>query len=388
MQSVRWVRCHRFWLYPSNFSDHKVSSSHIFPDSKALFVPAFQLKCRVFFVPLVEMSGSFSKVLPSPDAPHEPDPGKADDDDAANDDQNTLVQFTTAIYFVEESETQWHWQFWYPRARNTETFYRFLICPFQQDYSWKNGTPMITDAQEKFLTIDLMRLGSMKGTITVNYYTEDGSAKAGLHYESIAGEVPWAVPWAGAFRHHQDKSMALPDFSEKISWLCYVKVDGTKLFLLFSPWRTCHVNNLHSEDPELISWAFLFLWLLIIRRSQILICQIGLNGKWHMSEKQVETYWNPVPSENWQQSIRMANPPSPSRPLFQVTFKDDEFRQSIRVSTIASPYWSPTLAPRWIWWSAGEVLVVGSQWLFLCPAGDDGDEFTVIYIYICIYIYI
>ena len=29
----------------------------------------------------------------------------------------------------------------------------------------------------------------MKGTITVSYYTEDGSAKAGLHYESISGEV-------------------------------------------------------------------------------------------------------------------------------------------------------------------------------------------------------
>ena len=54
------------------------------------------------------MSGSFAKVVPSPDAPHEPEPGKADDDDA-NDDQNTLVQFTTAIYFVEESESQWHW---------------------------------------------------------------------------------------------------------------------------------------------------------------------------------------------------------------------------------------------------------------------------------------
>lgn len=74
---------------------------------------------------------------------------------------------------------------------------------------------MITDAQEKFLTIDLMRLGSMKGTITVNYYTEDGSAKAGLHYESIAGEVPWAVPWAGAFRPHQD-------ITKTKAWLCQI----------------------------------------------------------------------------------------------------------------------------------------------------------------------
>lgn len=61
---------------------------------------------------------------------------------------------------------------------------------------------MITDAQEKFLTIDLMRLGSMKGTISVNYYTEDGSAKAGLHYESIAGEVPRCA-MGGSFQTFQ-----------------------------------------------------------------------------------------------------------------------------------------------------------------------------------------
>ena len=34
-----------------------------------------------------------------------------------------------------------------------------------------------------------MRLGSMKGTIKVRYYTEDGSAKAGLHYEAASGQV-------------------------------------------------------------------------------------------------------------------------------------------------------------------------------------------------------
>ena len=52
---------------------------------------------------------TFSKVVPTVeiDAPHEPDPGKAEGD-ANDDDQTTLVQFTTAIYFVEESETQWH----------------------------------------------------------------------------------------------------------------------------------------------------------------------------------------------------------------------------------------------------------------------------------------
>lgn len=147
------------------------------------------------------------------------------------------------------------------------------------------------------------------------------------------------VPWAGAFRpfrHHQDKSMALSDFLERISWLCYVKVDGTKLFLLSSPWRTCHVNNLHSEDPKLISWAVVFLWLLIIRRSQFLIC-IDLPD-W--VKRKVAHVWETGHRHT------TGIPASPRK----VTFRDDEFRQSIRVSTIASPYWSPTLAPRVSWW--------------------------------------
>ena len=79
---------------------------------------------------------------------------------------------------------------------------------------------MITDAKEKFLTIDLMRLGSMKGTITVNYYTEDGSAKAGLHYESIAGEVPSTVEPCGIWEFSDTETCkALSGFSEGISWL-------------------------------------------------------------------------------------------------------------------------------------------------------------------------
>lgn len=56
--------------------------------------------------------GSFKKVVPAPDAPHEPDPGESDEDDgdaaAKDENQSTLVQFTTAIYFVEEAEPLWH----------------------------------------------------------------------------------------------------------------------------------------------------------------------------------------------------------------------------------------------------------------------------------------
>lgn len=56
-----------------------------------------------------------------------------------------IVQFTAAIYFVEESEG--------------------------------------------FLTIDIMRLGSMRNTIQVSYHTEDGSAKAGSQYKATRGDV-------------------------------------------------------------------------------------------------------------------------------------------------------------------------------------------------------
>lgn len=145
------------------------------------------------------MSGSFAKVVPSPDAPHEPDPGKADDDDAANDDQNTLVQFTTAIYFVEESE--------------------------------------------KFLTIDLMRLGSMKGTISVNYYTEDGSAKAGLHYESIAGEVTFKDD---EFRQSiRVSTIASPYWSPTLEFKVHLcKPSGAALGRYL---RTCRVKVIDSD---------------------------------------------------------------------------------------------------------------------------------------------
>lgn len=140
--------------------------------------------------------GSFKKVVPAPDAPHEPDPGESDDDgDAVNDDnQSTLVQFTTAIYFVEEAEPQWHFSLNHSRAvRNciSNSLYidytRILVCALQQ----KIGVLFLHQCivKEKFLTIDIMRLGSMKGTVTVRYKTEDGSAKAGLHYESASGKV-------------------------------------------------------------------------------------------------------------------------------------------------------------------------------------------------------
>eukprot|EP00930_Biecheleria_cincta_P047101 TRINITY_DN32589_c0_g1_i1.p1 TRINITY_DN32589_c0_g1~~TRINITY_DN32589_c0_g1_i1.p1 ORF type:complete len:827 (-),score=142.55 TRINITY_DN32589_c0_g1_i1:24-2504(-) len=39
------------------------------------------------------------------------------------------------------------------------------------------------------LTVDVMRLGSLKGQVKVEYFTEDASAKAGIEYEEIAGEL-------------------------------------------------------------------------------------------------------------------------------------------------------------------------------------------------------
>eukprot|EP00439_Symbiodinium_sp_Y106_P070289 s872_g12.t1 len=59
-----------------------------------------------------------------------------------------IVQFTTAIYYAEEDEGR--------------------------------------------LTVDIMRLGSMKGSVKVRYTTEDGSAKAGVSYEETFGEVIFA----------------------------------------------------------------------------------------------------------------------------------------------------------------------------------------------------
>eukprot|EP00930_Biecheleria_cincta_P072846 TRINITY_DN6018_c0_g2_i1.p1 TRINITY_DN6018_c0_g2~~TRINITY_DN6018_c0_g2_i1.p1 ORF type:complete len:930 (-),score=128.93 TRINITY_DN6018_c0_g2_i1:71-2725(-) len=39
------------------------------------------------------------------------------------------------------------------------------------------------------LTVNVMRLGSLKGRIRVEYFTEDASAKAGVEYEEISGEL-------------------------------------------------------------------------------------------------------------------------------------------------------------------------------------------------------
>jgi len=60
-------------------------------------------------------------------------------------DRSDIVQFTAPIYFVEKTE----------------------------------GT----------LQVDVMRLGSMKGALTVKYSTEDGSARAGREYVAQAGEL-------------------------------------------------------------------------------------------------------------------------------------------------------------------------------------------------------
>jgi hypothetical protein len=53
----------------------------------------------------------------------------------------------------------------------------------------------------------------MKGTISVNYYTEDGSAKAGLHYESIAGEATMC---------HGRELSDLSDITKTKAWLCQI----------------------------------------------------------------------------------------------------------------------------------------------------------------------
>eukprot|EP00439_Symbiodinium_sp_Y106_P027438 s439_g3.t1 len=75
----------------------------------------------------------FVRVVPSP-AAEDSSPNTGD-----------LVQFTTGIYYVEENE--------------------------------------------EFLTVDIMRLGSLRGTVTVDFYTEDGSAKAGKQYHKASGQV-------------------------------------------------------------------------------------------------------------------------------------------------------------------------------------------------------
>ncbi|CAE7776225.1 SLC8A1, partial [Symbiodinium necroappetens] len=77
----------------------------------------------------------FVRVVPGPAGPAE--------DSSPN--TGDLVQFTTGIYYVEEDE--------------------------------------------EFLTVDIMRLGSLRGTATVDFYTEDGSAKAGKQYHTASGQV-------------------------------------------------------------------------------------------------------------------------------------------------------------------------------------------------------
>eukprot|EP00747_Dinoflagellata_sp_TGD_P075084 gnl/TRDRNA2_/TRDRNA2_158591_c0_seq1.p1 gnl/TRDRNA2_/TRDRNA2_158591_c0~~gnl/TRDRNA2_/TRDRNA2_158591_c0_seq1.p1 ORF type:complete len:914 (+),score=138.86 gnl/TRDRNA2_/TRDRNA2_158591_c0_seq1:97-2838(+) len=64
---------------------------------------------------------------------------------AVNEKRPAIVQFAAPIYFVEEHEGH--------------------------------------------VNIDIMRLGSMVGAVTVSYWTEDGSAQAGEKYESSCGEI-------------------------------------------------------------------------------------------------------------------------------------------------------------------------------------------------------
>eukprot|EP00930_Biecheleria_cincta_P072845 TRINITY_DN6018_c0_g1_i1.p1 TRINITY_DN6018_c0_g1~~TRINITY_DN6018_c0_g1_i1.p1 ORF type:complete len:906 (-),score=152.00 TRINITY_DN6018_c0_g1_i1:183-2900(-) len=52
------------------------------------------------------------------------------------------------------------------------------------------GFPMVYAMEgDSPLTVSVMRLGSLKGRIRVEYFTEDASAKAGIEYEEIAGEL-------------------------------------------------------------------------------------------------------------------------------------------------------------------------------------------------------
>jgi len=68
-----------------------------------------------------------------------------DENEAAGDD---IVQFDSAVYFAEEEEGS--------------------------------------------MSLDVIRMGTMKGTITVDYHTEDGSAQAGGRYESVSGTLAFA----------------------------------------------------------------------------------------------------------------------------------------------------------------------------------------------------
>ena len=100
---------------------------------------------------------SLSQVVPHVERKGDSLP-KFDDDDDGDDEEDEdedvvagascdmdIVQFTTSIYFVDESEPH--------------------------------------------LTVDVMRLGAMRGIIKVQYYTEDGSAKAARNYKHQSGEL-------------------------------------------------------------------------------------------------------------------------------------------------------------------------------------------------------
>jgi len=48
------------------------------------------------------------------------------------------------------------------------------------------------EEEEGSMSLDVIRMGTMKGTIKVDYHTEDGSAKAGQRYESVSGTLVFA----------------------------------------------------------------------------------------------------------------------------------------------------------------------------------------------------
>mmetsp|Transcript_72169 Transcript_72169/g.168920 ORF Transcript_72169/g.168920 Transcript_72169/m.168920 type:complete len:800 (+) Transcript_72169:45-2444(+) len=137
---------------------------------------------------------SFARVVPSP-----PDEDDEDGGDSTTKGPSEIVQFTAAIYFVEESE--------------------------------------------EFLTVDIMRLGSMKGTIKVKFHTEDGSAKAGKHYTHAEGEL---VFQENEFRQSiQISTVASPFWSPTLEFKVHLsKPEGCSLGNYL---RSCRVKVIDGD---------------------------------------------------------------------------------------------------------------------------------------------
>ena len=119
------------------------------------------------------------------------------------------------------------------------------------------------------------------------------------------------------------------------------------------------MNNLQSEDPERISWTFVSFVALGYKKVSYLDLRDEVLEPGTSLRKRVK-----LPAvagmDNRGHNIGTTSRPSPL---------EGDLRQSIRVSTIASPYWSPTLAPR-------HRSRIAGVFLGLC---GDGDEYSFIY---------